>query len=331
MDRHSIFQREQQFGCKLIDNRRAFNHRVLAGGALGKYKIRAYIIHCYRKTPAASVKLLIRKLQRCGIYATVVKCIHYKNEWLKRDGTPSTTFKKLYQNKYLNANAEMTGVEHAIAMSHKLALEKFHSQNTHKYGMILEDDVILRKKFAQKLDDMLTAIKTHKTKRVREFGIFYLWNSNAASTRSKLKRVIQTPEIYEETTDHNAGGVAYMVTKKFAKKEMDRALPIQDPSDVHNGYVAYRRHHKSMAFLTIRMELNNETRTCKRKLPQISRGKWYDHPCITSPLVQTNWYEDTTSHSEVADDFKLKQWEHFKLLKQKDLVPAKYRRLRPKK
>ena len=41
----------------------------------------------------------------------------------------------------------------------------------------------------------------------------------------------------EETTEHNGGGVAYLVSKEFAKLEMRRPFPIRDPSDVHNGYV----------------------------------------------------------------------------------------------
>ena len=51
-----------------------------------------------------------------------------------------------------------------------------------------------------------------------------------------MKRVVKEPAIYEETRPHNAGGVAYIVSKAFAAREMARPFPIREPSDVHNGH-----------------------------------------------------------------------------------------------
>jgi hypothetical protein len=294
---------------------------------LAKYKIKAYIIHCYKKKPSAKVQRLVKNLKKVGISASVYPCINYKSEWLNKDGTPNATFKSLYKNKYIDVRAEMMGVEHAIAMSHKLALHKIHSSKSCNYGLILEDDVVLHKKFDVLLDNMLAAIINHKSKRIRNFGLFYLWNSNAANTRSKLKKVINDPLIMEETKQHNGGGVAYMVSKEFAKLEMRRPFPIKDTSDVHNGYVAFKRYHRRMAFLSIKMKHNEEAKKCVRKLPRIIRARWYDDDCITSPLVHTNWYENSTSHGDGEDeDFTLHDWEHFSLLQRgkKTNVPKKY-------
>ena len=294
---------------------------------LAKYKIKAYIIHCYKKTPSANVKKLVKNLKKVGISASVFPCINYKREWLNTDGTPNATFQSLYKKKYIDPSAEMLGVEHAIAMSHKLALHKIDLCKSCKYGLILEDDVVLHKGFDVLLDEMLSAILEHKSKRIRNFGLFYLWNSNAAQTRSKLKRVIKNPLIMEETTEHNGGGVAYLVSKEFAKLEMRRPFPIRDPSDVHNGYVAFKRYHRRMAFLSIKMKHNEEAKACLRKLPRIIRAKWYDDNCITSPLVHTNWYENTSSHGDGEDeDFTLKDWEYFDLLKsgKRIKLPKKY-------
>lgn len=295
---------------------------------LAKYKIKAYVIHCYKKKPSAKVQRLIKNLKKVGISASVYPCINYKSEWLNKDGTPNATFKSLYKNKYIDARANMFGVEHAIAMSHKLALHKIHSSKSCKYGLILEDDVVLHKNFDKLLDNMLTAITNHKSKRIRNFGLFYLWNSNAANTRSKLKKVINDPLIMEETMQHNGGGVAYMVSKEFAKLEMRRPFPIKDTSDVHNGYVAFKRYHRRMAFLSIKMKHNEEAKKCLRKLPRIIRARWYDDDCITSPLVHTNWYENSSSHGDGEDDdFTLQDdWEYFSLLQRgkKTKVPKKY-------
>lgn len=293
--------------------------------------IKAYIIHCYTTTPAPHVRRLVAQLRAAGIDASVFRCIHYKREWLTKSGKPNAVFQRLHKKKIIDAAAHMTGVEHAIALSHKLALHKIHRNKRCEYGLILEDDVTLQRGFAEELGRLLEATRDHRLKRIREFGVFYLWNTNAASTRSKMKRVVKEPLIYEETVPHNAGGVAYLVSKAFAAKEMRRPFPIRDPSDVHNGYTAFKRYKKAMAFLSVQMQVADGA--CRARLDtalsRIRRRRWTNDRCITSPLVHTNWYDDSTSHTDDDDveDFSLRKWEHFATLDSKRAgnPPRKYR------
>ena len=73
---------------------------------------------------------------------------------------------RIHGRGMIDAKATMTGVEHAIAMSHKLALNKIHRNARCQYGLILEDDVTLQPDFAENLGRMLGAIRTIQ-KRVR--------------------------------------------------------------------------------------------------------------------------------------------------------------------
>ena len=128
-----------------------------------------------------------------------------------------------------------------------------------------------------------------------------------------MKRVVKEPAIYEETRPHNAGGVAYIVSKAFAAREMARPFPIREPSDVHNGYTAFARYSRSMAFLSVHMQAARGKCRTKAAMDKIRRSRWTNERCITSPLVHTNWYENSTSHSQEDDieDFSLARWEHF--------------------
>ena len=291
--------------------------------SLRRFRIKAYVIHCVgNKKREPTAKKLVRDLKKLGISASIFPCINYKKEWLKKDGTPNATFQRLYKNKVIEPNHGMSIVEYAISLSHKLAVQKFEKTSSFEYGIVFEDDVTLHVDFAENLARMLDAIRESKVRRVRNFALFYLWNTNAAHTRSKQRKVKGIPDVYEEVVDHNAGGPAYLFRRKFAEKERKNAYPIMDTADAHNGYCAFERYKRSMAFLTVKMT-NRKLRKCDRALPRIIRDKWYDDPCITSPLVHTPWYDDTSSHGTVP----LEHWEHFDKLRNSRIkggIPKRY-------
>ena len=328
--REEILRLEALTKVRRNDLRREHNHRQLlaAGGKppgpLRRFRIKAYVIHCKgNEKRRKRVRRLLDGLKAAGVSASLFPCVNYK-AWLNRDGTPNETFKRLYQGRVIKVGEEsMTPVEYAIALSHKLALRKFSETTSYEYGIVFEDDVTLHPGFAARLAEWLDAVRASQDPRVRRFALFYLWNSNAGSTRSKLRSVRGIPGLYEETEGHNAGGPAYLFRREFADKEMRRPYPIVDTSDVHNGYEAFERYNKRMAFLTVKMKVS-ERKGCRRALPRIVRDRWYDDPCITSPLVHSPWYDGSSSHEGKA----LKDWEHFELLKQKrpgkTVVPSKY-------
>jgi len=309
------------------------------------FKIRAYIIHCEQniKRKKKCYKLLKKLNEIEGITASIFPCIHFKDEWLKKNGKPNNKFIKFYKNNGFSKNAEMTPIEVAIALSHKLTVNSFLKTSNYDYCIVFEDDVTLYNDFSIYLENILISIQNYFCKkckkenckhamRIKNFALLYLWNLNAGRTRSKQKKIITTKnkiDIWEETVGHNAGGQAYLFSRKFAEKEAENPYPIKSQSDVHNGYDSFEKYSNKMAYLTVRMEQNLKRKLCSgtKIKKRIINDKWYDDTCITSPIVHSPWYDDSTSHSSLPDNFKMKDWKYFNILessKIKEDMPKKY-------
>ena len=292
-------------------------------------RIYAYIIRCkggsHRRME--KTKRLRAKLDGIGIKATLFDCVNYKKEWLATNGTPNCTFGNIAKNKMFSWRANMTPVEIAIAMSHKLAVRDFARKRSGKYdfALVFEEDVVLKPHFAHNFHAALQHILEEPA--TRNFGVFYLWNTNAMATRSKLRPMIRdvphrggarpTMPILEETTTHNAGCVAYLMSKRLAQLEASRMWPISETSDLHLGFETWKKIHKSLMFLSVHMIVRKGKR-CQDALPAVQKSRWTDHPCIESPLVTTAWYEGSTSHSsDLPEDFTMQQYAHKKELQEK--------------
>ena len=287
----------------------------------------AYIIRCKgSKQRMLKTQQLKRTLTQMGIKTSLFNCVNYKKEWLtQQKGVPNCTFGNIAKNHMFSWTAHTTPVEIAIAMSHKLVIRHFVKQRQgYSHVLVFEEDVILKPAFARNFNGILASILENE--KTRTFGVFYLWNTNAMATRSKLKRVLSVPTtpplpILKETRPHNAGCVAYLMSRKLAMKETTKAMwPIKNTSDLHLGMDVWKRIHRSMPFLSVLMRMKT-TKRCKSKQArhEVSRvEKWTDHPCIESPLVSTSWYEDSTSHTngETLEDFTMNAYEHKKTLRQ---------------
>ena len=155
---------------------------------------------------------------------------------------------KMKEYGLLDKQADMTPIEIAIYISHLNCLTRILN-NCEDYGLILEDDLELSPDFIQKVSTIMGMLKKNKIL----FNVLFLWNGNWAKTEGTFEKVLegQTKEldIYKETELYNAGGVAYIVSKRFAKFLTKNAFPIKSPMDMRiGGYVNLGRH------LTLKMK-----------------------------------------------------------------------------
>jgi GR25 family glycosyltransferase involved in LPS biosynthesis len=274
----------------------------------------------------AKTKRLRKQLIRMGIQTTLFNCVHYKKDWLTPKGAPNCTFGNVAQHGMFSWSAHTTPVEIAISMSHKLAVRDFarRRSRTHDFALILEEDVLLKPHFAHNFAALLQRVLDAAS--TRDFGLLYLWNTNAQGTRSKLRPLIKDVAhrggakpvipVMQETAPHNAGGVAYLMSEKLAKREAARTYPIRETADLHLGHETWGAVHRSMPFLSVLM-VQKAGKRCAGARKAIQANRWTDHACIESPLVTTAWYEGTTSDQGLPDDFTMRDYLHRRELQRK--------------
>lgn len=138
----------------------------------------------------------------------------------------------------LKYKADLTPIEVSITLSHIKAIKKFLSRNE-PYGIIMEDDAILKKNFVKNINKIIL--------NVPNFDILYIFNNNIFETSNKLefvRKITKNIDILRETVPHNPSGVAYMVSRNFAQYLVDNAFPIKDQWDTYIGYSSFRKRFK---------------------------------------------------------------------------------------
>lgn len=134
---------------------------------------------------------------------------------------------KMIRGGVIKNTADVNPIEFAIFLSHYNCWTRI-IDSCEPYGLIMEDDLRLRKGFLSKLDKCIQSLKNESI----DFDILYLWDGNWASTR---KRKTSVPEVFQHTKPYNAGGVAYILSSRFAKILANKAFPIKDPVDIYIG------------------------------------------------------------------------------------------------
>lgn len=161
---------------------------------------------------------------------------------------------QLIKDGIVSKKAEVNPIEIAISMSHYNCWQKMLN-SCYDYGLVFEDDVEVKPDFIENINLILGKLDE---KNLMDFSILYLWNGNWGSTVSKHKKIADvTPDIkiVKETTDYNAGGAAYIISRKFAEFAIKKFFPIKIPQDMFIGNLYKYGNHLS---LKMRYEKDNE-------------------------------------------------------------------------
>jgi GR25 family glycosyltransferase involved in LPS biosynthesis len=198
---------------------------------------------------------------RIGVY--VINCKMHKDRYNKllkyaKDAevkvcrNPCVLGKKFSDKKILqmvnenviSKDADMTKVEVSINMSHYNCWQKLLN-SCNDYALILEDDVELYDNFIENINLIMNKLQDENI----TFSILHLWNGNWARTKSYQKNVINISKdisIVQETREYNAGAVAYIINKKYAKWLIDHFFPISIPQDILMGSYPKKGRHLSV-------------------------------------------------------------------------------------
>lgn len=133
---------------------------------------------------------------------------------------------KMREKGILHKRADMSAIEFAICLSHYNVFTRILN-NCEDYGLIMEDDCEISKDFIRSVNSYM---KTIIDKEI-EFDSFYLWNGRWMG--GNLERIGKG--IYQEIDNFNAGGVCYIISKKFCQKLVDKFFPIKTPQDMFLG------------------------------------------------------------------------------------------------
>jgi GR25 family glycosyltransferase involved in LPS biosynthesis len=132
--------------------------------------------------------------------------------------------------------------------------------------LILEDDVELYDNFIENINLIMNKLKDKNI----SFSILHLWNGNWQKTKSSQKKVLTVNKkitIMQETKNYNAGAVAYIINKKYAKWLMDHFFPIKMPQDMLMGDYYKRGKH-----LTVKMKWDKKEQCYKTPLFNMECG-----------------------------------------------------------
>lgn len=173
-----------------------------------------------------------RFASKAGIRYCIEPCVNGKKF------TPPT-LRRFVRSDKLSPRADITPIEVAITMSHINCWRRLVN-SSHEYALVFEDDVEVKVRFKTYLQRIMTALEN------RPPDLLYLWNGNWGKTRSALRSVVRIePNLWirRETERHVAGGVAYVIHRKYAAKLLERAFPIKHPADYLLGhYISPRRY-----------------------------------------------------------------------------------------
>jgi len=219
------------------------------------YKLGSYVITCkgYNKR----YNKFIKYAKKANLEACKIDCIVGKD-------FDDNFICNLQNTKVVSKRAEMTKIEVAINMSHYNAWKSV-IDSCLDYGIIFEDDVEVHKDFIDNINLILSTLEINKI----DFSILHLWNGNWSKTLSHTKKIIKINnkiEILKETQEYNAGAVAYVISKDYAKFLMNKFFPIKEPQDILMGsFPKYGNH------LTLKMRYD--------KKEQCYKSPILDNPC----------------------------------------------------
>lgn len=218
--------------CRITDKKCLNNFDVNMG---------VYVINC------DAHKGRMKKFEKYGKRAKLRFC---RESCIKGSKFTYNLFCEMKKRKLISKTSDMNAIEVAINLSHYNVWQRIIN-NCEDYGLIMEDDVEVKSYFVKKVNGIMNDLEDKSI----DFSVLFLWNGNWAETDDYLERVTRAGgfTIYQETNDYNAGGVAYIISKKFAVYMLKKGFPIKDPQDMFmGGKVRHGRH------LTLKMGYNRK-------------------------------------------------------------------------
>lgn len=260
------------------------NYCDIKGGCYDNFetKLGVYVINC--KMHKERYNKLLKYAKNARIKVCRNPCVLGKKFSDKK-------IVKMIEDKVLSKNADMTKVEVSINMSHYNCWQKLLN-SCNDYAIILEDDVELYEDFIDNINLIMNSLDEKNI----NFSILHLWNGNWAKTKSKQKKILKISEnitIMQETEKYNAGAVAYIISKKYAKWLIDNFFPIKIPQDILMGNYPNKGLH-----LTLKMKLDKKNNCYKSPLFDMECGgeggtgtqttQTYDAPTIKEIYLSQN-------------------------------------------
>jgi lipopolysaccharide cholinephosphotransferase len=139
---------------------------------------------------------------------------------------------KMLEEKIISNKTEMTPVQIAISLSHFNCFERL-IKSKHDYALIFEDDMKFKNDFVNKLNMVFAELEKNDS---LDFSVLYLWDGNwGSSKKKKICSVNNKIEIYQEKEYYNAGGVSYIISRKYAEFICSKFFPIIKPQDEFLG------------------------------------------------------------------------------------------------
>jgi phosphorylcholine metabolism protein LicD len=147
----------------------------------------------------------------------------------------------------VSKNADLNKISLSINMSH-INVWQTLLNSCDDYALIFEDDVEVHENIIHKVNLIMTAMKKHNL----NFSMFHLWDGiwddNKRARKMALKVLDHQDNTYinikEIHTDYNAGAVAYIISKEYAKYLIEHIFPMRDAQDIFmNNYVNKKFRH----------------------------------------------------------------------------------------
>jgi GR25 family glycosyltransferase involved in LPS biosynthesis/phosphorylcholine metabolism protein LicD len=200
-----------------------------------------YVINCDKHT---------ERFSKFKKYAKKAKLHFRKESCVKGNEFTYNLLCEMIKRGLLSKKADMNPIEVAINLSHYNVWQRMLN-NKEDYALVLEDDVEVHKDFVEKVNDILNSLVEKEI----DFNVLFLWNGNWGETNKDLQYITKAGgyRILQENEEYNAGGVAYIISKEFAKFLLKKGFPIKEPQDMFMGNFYDKGLH-----LTLPMKFNKK-------------------------------------------------------------------------
>lgn len=215
-----------------------------------KRGLHVYTINC--KVHAGRMAAFDAAAKAAGLRYTRIECVNGR-------AFDRQVLCSMHKAGLLRASADLSPIEVAINLSHAAAWARI-AAGRFSHGLVLEDDARVRPDFKAALDATLDELASRPD--TAGFGALFLWNGKWGGDQKQrpvLKNVPGFPRLAVNaiTSRFNAGGVAYVLSRGFARRLLDGFFPMDVAQDTYMGMLARPR---TRPVLTLRMTYDRTTR-----------------------------------------------------------------------
>ena len=253
-----------------------------------KRGLHVYAINC--RVHAGRMAAFDAAARAAGVRYTRIECVNGR-------AFNKKVLCSMHKAGLLRATADLSPIEVAINLSHVAAWARI-AAGRWSHGLVLEDDVRVRPDFKAALDATLDELASRPD--TAGFGALFLWNGKWGGDQKQapvLRSVPGFPRIAVNaiTSRFNAGGVAYVLSRGFARRLLDGFFPMDVAQDTYMGMLYRPSAHP---VLTLRMTYDRPTR------------------CYVSPVLDTDcggeWGTGDTTQGHAVPHVKTYRCTKFK-------------------